>query len=163
MHINIAMVRIKDSSVIGKAATNSNRQQWLSHPCHAGLMSDDVDATVRVFHSMPLWPSDGLGGAAAWQASGNIPTNYKLFIRELQDVFDHPDRGQSGTQRLLCLRQGSASVAELTFASWPRIADGMNQPSWPGSARDSTQMFNSNWHADTRTWLSVRAFLWLSS
>lgn len=40
---------------------------------------------------------------AVWRAGGDISHDYERFIQEFQDVFDHPDQGHSGEQRLLRL------------------------------------------------------------
>lgn len=55
---------------------------------------------------MPLRPHLEMG------SSGTLATNYVVSIQELRDVFDHPDQGRSGVQKLLHLRQGNASIAE---------------------------------------------------
>lgn len=42
-------------------------------------------------------------------------TDYMAFIQEFKSVFDHADRAQSSTQRLLCLHQGSSLVADYAI------------------------------------------------
>ena len=57
------------------------------------------------------------GKASQWAmalSSSHSPAcdSLRAFTREMSRVFDHPVRGREASQRLLSLRQGSASVAE---------------------------------------------------
>lgn len=53
--------------------------------------------------------------ATIWRAGGVLAMDYSAFVQEFRDVFDHPDQGQSGAQKLLHLCQSSSSVAEYAI------------------------------------------------
>lgn len=72
------------------------------------------------------------GRALEWAAAirlrgGATTTDYDAFLKEFTAVFDHPNQGQSSSQRLLQLRQGSGSAADysISFRTRPPTADGM--------------------------------------
>lgn len=50
-----------------------------------------------------------------WRWGGASSSDYGEFVREFKALFDHPDQGQSSSQRLLQLRQGSDSVSDYTI------------------------------------------------
>lgn len=58
-----------------------------------------------------------------------VSSSYKAFIKEFQAIVDHPDHGQSSTQRLLCLHQSSSSVADylIRFCILAAVS-GWNEP-----------------------------------
>uniref|UniRef100_A0A8C5DM91 CCHC-type domain-containing protein n=1 Tax=Gouania willdenowi TaxID=441366 RepID=A0A8C5DM91_GOUWI len=54
-------------------------------------------------------------GSAVWESQSALCFSYDAFVLEMQKVFDHPVRGKDAAKRLLSLRQGSRSVAELAI------------------------------------------------
>lgn len=52
---------------------------------------------------------------AVCHAGGALTADYLAFLQEFKEVFDHPDQGQSSTQKLLHLHQGSSLVADYSI------------------------------------------------
>lgn len=83
--------------------------------------------------------------AAAWQAGGDIASDYNQFIQELQDVFDHLDQGRSGEQK-----QGNVSVPEYTIGFRVMAVDsGWNEPAL-------LAQFHDGLHTDIQLELACR-------
>ena len=51
--------------------------------------------------------------AAVWEHGSAACSDYSVFTKEMQRVFDHPVRGREASQLLLLLSQGSRSVASF--------------------------------------------------
>lgn len=52
-----------------------------------------------------------------------VTSNLETFIQTFKTVFDHPDRGQSSSQQLLQLSQGTGSVADYAIHFHILVAD----------------------------------------
>lgn len=69
----------------------------------------------KVAFVMGLLQGKALDWATAmWQSHTDIHNDYVKFESELKKVFDHPVQGKEASKRLLCLNQGSHSVAEYS-------------------------------------------------
>lgn len=55
--------------------------------------------------------------AVVWRSGCTLVMDFTAFTDQFQEVFDHPDQGQSSSQQLLWLCQGCASVVKyaITF------------------------------------------------
>lgn len=53
--------------------------------------------------------------SAVWEKQTRICSSYPEFTAEMKQIFDHPVSGKEATKRLLSLRQGNRSVAELAI------------------------------------------------
>lgn len=110
---------------------------------HASILSWHASCTLassrtcRAFMIQRLFSHALDWAAVTWQASGTIGTDYEAFIQELCDVFDHPDQGRSGKQKLLRLWQATHRWRSTTSTSpsWLPTAAGTSQPSSPASTR----------------------------
>lgn len=74
--------------------------------------------------------------SAVWESRSAVCHSYLAFTAEMRKVFFffyHPVRGKEAARRLLSLRQGSRSVAELAveFRTWAAVS-GWNDESLKG-------------------------------
>ncbi|KAJ8356966.1 hypothetical protein SKAU_G00197600 [Synaphobranchus kaupii] len=85
-----------------------------------------------------------LGGGALewatsiWDSQAALCNNFAAFTAEMRRVFDHPTCGRDATQRLLQVRQGSRSVAEMAIQFRTLAAEsGWNDTALQGAFRQA--------------------------
>ena len=62
---------------------------------------------------MPLMTGQGLKWATAvWERGEEALGSYERFMALFRAVFDHPQEGREGVERLLQLRQGAQTAEE---------------------------------------------------
>lgn len=75
---------------------------------------------------------------AMWEKQSLISSSYPHFIQEMRKVFDHPVRGKDAARRLLSLRQGPRSVAELAIEFRTLAAEsGWNEEALQGAFQNA--------------------------
>ncbi|KAJ8333220.1 hypothetical protein SKAU_G00421160 [Synaphobranchus kaupii] len=135
----------------------SNREPRVQYPelyrgglgrCREFLMKCDI-----VFRMQPIsFASDpckiafimsSLGGSALewatsiWDSQAPLCNNFAAFTAEMRRVFDHPTCGRDATQRLLQVRQGNRSVAEMAIQFRTLAAESQNDTSLQGAFRQA--------------------------
>lgn len=69
----------------------------------------------KITYIMGLLLGNALALATAvWDNLPLVSSSYPVFVSEIKKVFDHPVRGRDAANRLLCITQGSRSVAEYS-------------------------------------------------
>ncbi|CAB1314011.1 unnamed protein product [Coregonus sp. 'balchen'] len=75
---------------------------------------------------------------AVWERQSFICFSYSRFTEEMKKVFDHPVCGKDAAKRLLSLRQGPHSVAEMAFEFHTLAAEsGWNEEALQGAFRNA--------------------------
>ncbi|KAJ8369826.1 hypothetical protein SKAU_G00098540 [Synaphobranchus kaupii] len=139
-------------------APTSSREPRVQHPklyrgglgrCREFLLKCDI-----VFRMQPSsFASDSskiafiissLGGSALewatsiWDSQAPFCSNFAAFTAEMRRVFEHPTCGRDATQRLLQVRQGNRSVAEMAIQFRTLAAEsGWNDTSLQGAFRQA--------------------------
>ncbi|KAJ8346477.1 hypothetical protein SKAU_G00278780 [Synaphobranchus kaupii] len=139
-------------------APTSSREPRVQHPelyrgglgrCREFLLKCDI-----VFRMQPSsFASDSskiafimssLGGSALewatsiWDSQAPLCSNFAAFTAEMRRVFEHPTCGRDATQRLLQVRQGNRSVAEMAIQFRTLAAEsGWNDTSLQGAFRQA--------------------------
>ena len=92
---------------------------WLSSPGRRGFQQQPLTyatETSRIAYLIACLQGVALTWASAeMDRRGSEASYYLAFTKVMRQTFDHPVRGREAAQRLLDLRQGCLSMAELVI------------------------------------------------